>query len=109
MTELLMDLAPWTLMEISAIAVVVLVLIEHFFPVDFPAYIGYLCFALAMVFGVPLGFMPSVLAALGIWLVLLFLHNLWFIHFITNPRDVPTEQSSPSSNHVPWEWFTRPM
>ena len=91
MTELLMDLARYPLMEVFAIAAVVLVLIDYFFPVDFPAYIGYLCFALAMFFGVPLGFMQSVLAAVGIWVLLLILHKVWFRHFLTNARDAATE------------------
>lgn len=71
-------------MEILFIASVALILIDYFFPVDYPAYLGYFCFAAGMFFAVPFTLLPSVIVAALIFIVLLVLHRLWFSRYLTN-------------------------
>lgn len=87
MTDFLMSIADWPVMEVLFVAAVVLVLIDYFFPVDFPAYFGYLCFAGGMFFALPYGLNPSIVIALLIFALLLTLHKLWFTKFLTNAYD----------------------
>lgn len=87
MSDLLARLADWHAMEILFVLGVVLVLIDYWFPVDYPAFIGYLCFAGGMLWAVPLGPWGSVLAAVGLFVVLLVLHRVWFHRFLTNATD----------------------
>jgi membrane protein implicated in regulation of membrane protease activity len=68
------------------IASVALILIDYFFPVDFPAYIGYLCFAAGMFFALPLTFIPSLIVAIVIFLLLLFFHFALFSQYLTNAQ-----------------------
>lgn len=84
MYDMLLTLANWRAMEILFIASVALVLIDYFFPVDYPAYIGYFCFAAGMFFALPFGVLISVLVALLIFAVLLILHRVWFSRYLTN-------------------------
>lgn len=84
MTDFLLTLSNWPMMEILFILGVVLILIDYFFPVDFPAYLGYLCFAGGMFFAVPFTAVPSLVTGAAIWVVLLILHKLWFYKFLTN-------------------------
>lgn len=84
MTDLLLKLSNYPMMEILCIAAVALVLIDYLFPVDWAAYLGYLCFALGMMWAVPFGPLGSVITALVIWVLLLFLHKIWFSRFLTN-------------------------
>ncbi len=84
MNDVLVTLVNWHAMEILFALAVVLVLVDYFFPVDYPAYLGYLCFAAGMFFAVPFGVVTSLLAAFLIWMVLLVLHRLLFTRFLTN-------------------------
>lgn len=84
MTDLLLRLSSYPLMEVFLIAAVVLVLVDYFFPVDWAAYVGYLCFALGMFWAVPFGPVGSLVTALVLWVLLLILHKLWFSRFLTN-------------------------
>ena len=84
MNNLVLTLVNWHVMEILFVLAIVLILIDYFFPVDYPAYIGYLCFAAGMFFALPFTVLPSLLAALGIWILLLVLHRVWFTRFLTN-------------------------
>ena len=87
MNDVLLTLVNWHAMEILFVLAVVLILVDYFFPVDYPAYIGYLCFAAGMFFAVPFTVLPSLLIAFGIWILLLILHRLLFTRFLTNaPR-----------------------
>lgn len=84
MTDLLLRLSSYPLMEAFFVAAVVLVLVDYFFPVDWAAYLGYLCFALGMLWAVPFGPLGSLVVALVIWVLLLILHKVWFSRFLTN-------------------------
>ena len=84
MNDVLITLVDWRAMEILFVLAVVLVLVDYFFPVDYPAYFGYFCFAAGMFFVVPFGVVTSLLVALGIWIVLLVLHRVLFTRFLTN-------------------------
>ena len=84
MTELLIRLAGYPVMEILFVLAVVLVLIDYFFPVDYPAFIGYLCFALGVFFAAPWRWGLSLVAAVATWALLLVLHRFWFARFLTN-------------------------
>ncbi|MGH9380922.1 MAG: hypothetical protein ACRD2Z_09970 [Thermoanaerobaculia bacterium] len=84
MTDLLLKLSSYPLMEVFLIAAVVLVLVDYFLPVDWAAYLGYLCFALGMFWAFPFGPLGSLLTALAAWALLLILHKVWFSRFLTN-------------------------
>jgi membrane protein implicated in regulation of membrane protease activity len=90
MTDVLMWLSRsnWPYMETLFILSVVLVLIDYFFPVDFPAFLGYLCFAGGAFFAMPLPAVPSLLLALSVWVILLLLHVVWFSRYLTNAPNV---------------------
>ena len=90
MDDLLLTLADWHVMELLFGLSVVLILIDYFFPVDYPAYIGYLCFALGMFFALPFTVLPSALMSLGIWVGLLLLHRVWFSRYLTNAPGTET-------------------
>lgn len=85
MNDLLVTLAAsdLPLMAILFGAAVVLILIDYFFPVDFPAYIGYLCFALGMFWALPFGPVPSLVGVVLIFALLLLLHRVLFSRFLT--------------------------
>lgn len=87
MTDFLMSIADWPVMEALFVLAVVLVLIDYFFPVDFPAYLGYLCFAGGMFFAMPFTATPSLVIGILIFLLLLTLHKLWFSKYLTNAYD----------------------
>ena len=84
MDDVLITLVDWHAMEILFVLAIVLILIDYFFPVDYPAYLGYFCFAAGMFFAVPFGVVTSLLVALGIWILLLVLHRVLFTRFLTN-------------------------
>lgn len=84
MADFLLRLSDFPLMEIFFVAAVALILIDYLFPVDWAAYLGYLCFALGMFWAVPFGPWTSLLVSLLAWLVLLLLHRVWFSRFLTN-------------------------
>ncbi len=70
--------------ELLFVAAVVLVLIDYFFPVDYPAFLGYVCFAAGMFFVLPFGIGGSTACAALIFVGLLLLHRVWFSRFLTN-------------------------
>lgn len=72
------------LMLIFFVAAVALILIDYFFPVDYPAYFGYLLFSLGMFWAVPFGPLLSLVCVLAIFALLLVLHLVWFRRFLTN-------------------------
>lgn len=86
MLDFLANLPTIPVMTGLFIAAVVLILIDYFFPVDFPAYIGYLCFAAGMFFALPLTFVPSLIVAIVIFLLLLFFHVRLFSQYLTNAQ-----------------------
>ena len=71
-------------MEVLYTLAVILILIDYFFSVDYPAYIGYFCFAGGTFFALPLPAIPSLLLALSVWVLLLVLHTFWFRRYLTN-------------------------
>ncbi|MDH3744148.1 MAG: hypothetical protein OES47_03490 [Acidobacteriota bacterium] len=87
MTDFLLWLSDWPAMEILFGLAIVLVLIDYFFPVDLPAYFGYLCFAGGVFFALPLTAVPSLLVALAVFAVLLLFHKVWFSKYLTNAFD----------------------
>jgi len=84
MYDALQTLMNWNIMPILFGAAVLLILIDYFFPVDYPAYLGYFCFAAGMFFALPFGILVSLLLAVVIWVVLLVLHRVWFSRYLTN-------------------------
>jgi membrane protein implicated in regulation of membrane protease activity len=84
MTDVLIRLQNAHVMEILFAASVVLILIDYFFPVDWPAFLGYFCFAFGMLFALPLSQLGSLIAAIVIFVLLLVLHRFWFSRFLTN-------------------------
>ncbi len=84
MTDFLALLADYPVMEVMFVLSVALVLIDYFFPVDYPAFLGYLCFAIGIFFAAPWTWGPSLVLAAVVWVVLLVLHWVWFSRFLTN-------------------------
>ena len=69
----------------------ILILIDYFFPTDWPAHVGYLCAGAAAFFEVfrtgPNVFWDltkSAALGIGVWILLEILHQLVFRHFLTN-------------------------
>lgn len=91
MTDLLITLSNYPVMEIAFALAVILVLVDYLFPVDYPAFIGYLCFAIGVFFALPWTWGPSLAVALVTWVLLLVLHRLWFTRFLTN---APAQRTS---------------
>ena len=88
MTEILTKLDQWHAMEIFFVASIVLILVDYFFKVDYPAYFGYLCCAAGLFLAVPFELPLRALVGIGTWILLLVLHRVWFTHFLTNAHDV---------------------
>ena len=84
MYDTLQTLMDWNIMPILFGVAVLLILIDYFFPVDYPAYLGYFCFAAGMFFALPFGILISLILAVAIWIVLLVLHRVWFSRYLTN-------------------------
>lgn len=84
MSELLIRLAPYPVMEAAFALAVALVLIDYLFPVDFAAYLGYLCFGAGVFFAAPWGLASSLLLGIAVVATLVTLHHLWFSRFLTN-------------------------
>ena len=89
MATFLATLPALTVMTVLFIAAVILILIDYFFPVDYPAYLGYACFALGAFFVFPFGVSLSMFASLVVFAVLLTLHMLWFSRYLTNAPTRP--------------------
>jgi membrane-bound ClpP family serine protease len=94
MTEILVKLTDWHAMEILFGLAVILVLIDYFFPVDFAAYLGYLCFAGGIFFAVPLAPGPSLVVAFLVGVLLLVLHKIWFGKYLANAYDRTADEES---------------
>ncbi|MGL4611270.1 MAG: hypothetical protein ACRCYY_16615 [Trueperaceae bacterium] len=86
MADFLTNLPTVTIMTWLFIASIALILIDYFFPVDFPAYLGYVCFAAGMFFALPLSFIASLITAIVIFFVMLFFHNRLFSQYLTNAQ-----------------------
>ncbi len=63
---------------------VVLLLVDYFFRTDVPAHFGYLCFAGALFFALPLTVTSSLIAGIGAFALLEILHRVCFSRFLTN-------------------------
>lgn len=80
----------------------ILILIDFFFPTDWPAHVGYLCAGAAAFFGVfrtgpdiTWDLPKSIALGIGVWILLEILHALVFRHFLTN-----AEPSEPNAGDV---------
>lgn len=73
------------------IASVVLILIDYYFPTDWPCQLGYFCFAFGMFLTLPYTPMASLLIAGAIWAGLVILHGVWFRHYLDNVPELEDE------------------
>lgn len=89
MTDFLLTLRNYYIVEILFIAAVLLILIDYFFPVDFAAYIGYFCFAAGIFFVAPFGMAFSLVLGVATFAILLLLHRVLFSRYLTNATDRP--------------------
>ena len=96
--------AEW-LLAIAAI----LILVDYFFPTDWPAHVGYVCVAVAsffFVWGAGIGewhLSASVALAIGMWVSLAILHRLVFRQFLANAPGTERyveERAEPQTNEV---------
>ncbi len=73
--------------EILAVLGALLVLIDYFFPTDWPAHLGYVAFA-GSIFFIPYmvgqTLIWCLLISLGCWVLLLVMHRLLFRHYLEN-------------------------
>lgn len=96
MYELIDTLQQWYAGQVLILAAVVLVLIDYYFPTDWPAHLGYFCFAAGMFFFVPWGPLASGVTSLVVWAALAVLHQVWFRQFLTNaPHLYPPPAEAP--------------
>ena len=73
----------WSLITAS----VLLILVDYLFPVDWPAYLGYIAFSLFLGATVPLSPFSSLIFMAGVFILILALHEFLFAKFLTNaPR-----------------------
>lgn len=75
------------------IAAVLLILIDYFFPTDWPCHVGYFCFASGLFFALPWALLPSLMAAISAWGILAVLHQLFFRTILENAT-TPEEESN---------------
>lgn len=85
--------------EILAVLGALLVLIDYFFPTDWPAHVGYVLFSAAMFFVAYMyGLAPvSALAvSLGLWLLLSLLHRALLHEYLENAPGTPGYEAEQS-------------
>ncbi|QDS85989.1 hypothetical protein [Rosistilla ulvae] len=63
---------------------VILVAIDFHFPIDWPAHLGYVAFALGLFLVIPLNLVASTFVGVLGWLLLEIMHALLFGRFLTN-------------------------
>ena len=89
MLELQLIMQSYHAAELCLIAAAILILIDYFFPTDWPAHVGYFCIAAAVFFWVwaPLtwwtGF-RSLLLAVGVDKLLTILHHVLLHRWLAN-------------------------
>lgn len=84
MDELLLFLNQPTVLMILGVGAVVLVLIDYLFPVDWPAFVGYVLFSVFVGATVPLSQTFSLIVMGVTFVVLLILHAIVFSKYLTN-------------------------
>ncbi len=63
---------------------ILLILIDYLFPVDWPAYIGYVLFSIFIGATVPLNLTFSLISMLAVFSLMLTLHKAVFSRYLTN-------------------------
>jgi membrane protein implicated in regulation of membrane protease activity len=71
---------------------VVLIMVDYYFPVDWPAYVGYLCFGLAVFFALMESLFISAIGGLAVFVVMLVMHFTVFSRYLTNAPSVYSSQ-----------------
>ena len=90
--------APQALLVVSGI----LVLIDYYFPTDWPCHLGYVCFAAAWFFLLPCALADKAIGAMLVWGILALLHQFWFTHFLTNAPGVGvSDRTAPPAGEGP--------
>ncbi len=96
MMSFLANLQSYHAGECLLVLAAVLIVVDYFFPTDWPAHFGYVAIAAASFFlswsSAPGAFWDAVKSgglAIGIWLALAVLHRLWFHHWLSNAEGVP--------------------
>ncbi len=89
--ELLANLQSYHACELLIAFAALLILVDYFFPTDWPAHLGYVCVALSVFFGMwqtspgaTWSLVPSLLLAGGVWIGLAVLHRVCFRRFLEN-------------------------
>lgn len=84
MEEFLLFLNQPLVLVILFVGAIVLVLIDYLFPVDWPAYVGYVLFALFIGATAPVSPLLSLLAMVAVVSLMLTLHKAIFSKYLTN-------------------------
>ena len=96
--------------ELLAVVAGVLILVDYFFPTDWPAHVGYVAFSGSMFFVAYMyGLAPvwSLVVAGITWLVLCYLHRVLFRRYLENAPGTPgyegdqPEEPNPSETSQP--------
>lgn len=87
MESILDSLNSPSVMALLFVAAVLLIAIDYIFATDWSCQVGYVCFSLGMFLALPMTPLPSLLAALAIWTMLVILHVLFFRTILENVDD----------------------
>jgi hypothetical protein len=65
-------------------AAIALILVDAYFPTDWPARLGYFCAAAGLFFLIPLPPLASLAVAIVVWIGLELLHRFWWGRLLQN-------------------------
>ena len=87
MSAFLRQMDQWHGMEMFFAASVLLILIDYYFTVDYPAYLAYFCCAAGVFLAIPWELPVRLAVFAAVLVVLLVLHRVWFTRFLTNAHE----------------------
>jgi hypothetical protein len=79
-------------------AALVLLLIDVFFPTDWPARLAYVCAALGLFLLVPFTPIASLGIGIGFWALMEFFHRAWWGQYLRNAPMPATESTDPAGS-----------
>lgn len=84
MSELMLLMAEPPVMWGLLLAAILLVLLDYLLPVDWLAFLGYLCFALFMMVTIPASPVASAIIGVAVFVGMIVAHQSCFSRFLTN-------------------------
>jgi hypothetical protein len=83
-TDLVASLNNVYVISALVLAAVLLILFDYVSTTDWPAHVGYICFALAVFLLAPYGWLGSIVCGVGTWAILWFLHWKLLYKFLSD-------------------------